>query len=161
MERAALAAKMAQRRAPSAEVERGVLRFAAAPEGKPKRVQAFGVAVDDLVRQRAEIVQALNARVGGAMTWPIASAPKTKMRIRRSPRRQALRGGVAEAAMGFGRFDKRRRTASLARQAPQAIAARIGEIVRTVSAALLSVRHFAPNRHGRAFCLAGPGRDGG
>ena len=134
---AALVATMAQRRAPLAEVQTGVAKLAAAPEGKPKLLQAFGAAFEDLVRQRAEIIAGLEryGRKNHEMADHIRAENET------AHKETTPGAGPDEAALqklqwDLRVFEDRRRTANYVCEAPQAIESRIGEIVKTVRAAL-------------------------
>ena len=134
---AALVAKMAQRRASMAEVEAGVAKLVAAPEGKAKLLRAFGAAFDDLVRQRAEIIAGLEryGRKNHEMADHIRAENET------AHKETTPGAGPDEAALqklqwDLRVFEDRRRTAGYVCEAPQAIETRIGEIVKTVRAAL-------------------------
>jgi hypothetical protein len=134
---AGMAAIMAQRRAPLADVQAGVTKLAAGPDGKPKVLQAFAAAFDDLVRQRAEILAGLERY--GHKTHEMAAHIRAE---NETAHRETTPGaGPDEAAMqqlqwDLRIFEDRRRTATYVCEAPQAIEARIGEIVKLVRAAL-------------------------
>ena len=136
-ELATLVAKMAQRRAPMAEVQASVAQLAAVPEGKPRLLQAFGAAFDDLMRQRGEIIAGLEryGRKNHEMANHIRAENETA-------HKETVPGaGPDEAALqklqwDLRVFEDRRRTAGYVCEAPQAIETRIGEIARTVRAAL-------------------------
>jgi hypothetical protein len=134
---AALAATMAERRAPITQVQAGVAKLAAAPEGKPKVLHAFGAAFDELVRQRAEIIAGLTRY--GRKNLEMADHIRAENVTAHQETRPGA--GLDEAALqklqwDLRVFEDRRRTASYVCEAPQAIEARIGEIVKTVRAAL-------------------------
>jgi hypothetical protein len=133
----ALVAEMTQRRAPIEQVKANVARLAAAPEGKPKLLLALGAAFDDLVRQRAEIIAGLEryGRKNHEMAEHIRAENET------AHKETAPGAGLDEAALqrlqwDLRVFEDRRRTASYVCEAPQAIETRIGELARTVRAAL-------------------------
>jgi hypothetical protein len=133
-----LAAQMSQRRVPMEYVRAAVARLASSsgPEAKEKIKQAFVVAFNELVRQRAEVIAGLD-RVGRKQR-------ETAERIRAENDAR----GVAAPAMAtqdaalqklqwdMRVYEDRRRTVSYVCEAPQAIEARIGEIVKVVRGAL-------------------------
>ena len=128
---------MAQRRAPLAEVEASVAKLAAAPDGKGKVLQAFAAAFEDLVRQRAEILAGLERY--GHKSHEIADQIRAENETAHQERTPGA--GPDEAAMqklqwDLRIFEERRRTANYVCEAPQAIEARIGEIVKVLRAAL-------------------------
>ena len=133
---AALAATMAQRRTPLADVQAGVAKLAAAPDGRPKVLQAFGAAFDDLVRQRSEIIAGLLRY--GRKSHEIAEQIRAENETAHQEKTPGA--GPDEAALqklqwDLRIFDERRRTASYVCEAPQAIETRIGEIVKLVRGA--------------------------
>jgi hypothetical protein len=133
----ALVAKMAQRRAPMAEVQAGVAKLAAASDGKTRLLQAFGAAFDDLVRQRAEVIAGLERY--GRKNLDMANHIRAE---NETAHKEITPGaGPDEAALqklqwDLRVFEDRRRTANFVCEAPQAIETRIGEIVKSVRAAL-------------------------
>jgi len=134
---AALEAIMAQRRAPLADVQAGVAKLAGASDGKPKVLQAFAAAFDDLVRQRAEILAGLERY--GHKSHEIADQIRAENETAHQEKTPGA--GPDEAALqklqwDLRIFEERRRTANYVCEAPQAIEARIGEIVKIVRAAL-------------------------
>ena len=134
---AALVAQMAQRRAPIEEVKASVAKLAAAPQGKDKLLLALGAAFDDLVRQRAEIIAGLERY--GRKNHEMADHIRAENEI--AHKETTPGAGLDEAALqklqwDLRVFEDRRRTASFVCEAPQAIETRIGEIVKTVRAAV-------------------------
>ncbi len=134
---AALEALMAQRRAPLADVEAHVTKLAAGPDGKARVLQAFVAAFDDLVRQRAEILVGLERY--GRKNHEIADHIRAENETAHQEKTPGA--GPDEAAMqklqwDLRVFEDRRRTANYVCETPQAIEARIGEIVKVMRASL-------------------------
>ena len=134
---AALEAIMAQRRAPLADVQAGVAKLAAGPEGKVKVLQAFAAAFDDLVRQRAEILAGLEryGRKNHEMADRIRAENETAHQ-ETTPGAGPDETALQKLQWDLRIFQDRRRTANYGCEAPQAIETRIGEIVKVVRAAL-------------------------
>jgi hypothetical protein len=134
---AALAATMAQRRAPLADVQAGVADLAAQPDGKPRVLQAFTVAFDDLVRQRAEILAGLEryGHKNHEIVDHIRAENETAHKVT-TPGAAPDDAALQKLQWDLRVFEDRRRTARYVCEAPQAIEARIGEIVKVVRASL-------------------------
>jgi hypothetical protein len=133
---AGLVALMSQRRAPIAEVQAAVGKLAADPKAKQIIAEAFGAAFEELVRQRSEIIAGLDrfGRKQREMADRIRAENETAHQDEapvgtENPALQKLEWDLRI-------FDERRRTVSFVCEAPQAIEARIGEIVKVVRAAL-------------------------
>ncbi|MDE3175622.1 MAG: hypothetical protein KGM15_05860 [Pseudomonadota bacterium] len=136
---AGLAAQMSQRRVPLAEVKAAVDKMLAAntPADKDRVKQAFAAAFADLVRQRGEILAGLD-RYGRRM-----HEMADRIRAENETARRDETPGVAAADAGLQKlqwdlriYDDRRRTVHFVCEAPQAIEARIGGLVKLVRAAL-------------------------
>ena len=132
---AGLAAQMSQRRVPIADVQAAVAKLAASASSgaKDKIKRAFAVAFNDLVRQRSEIIKGLD-RFGRKQREMAA-----RIRAENETAHKAETPGVAtdDAALQKLQWDlriyeDRRRTVSYVCEAPQAIEARIGAIVKIV-----------------------------
>lgn len=130
---AGLAAQMAQRRVPIADVQAAVSKFVAAPDAKLKLATAFGAAFDELTQQRSQIIAGLDRF--GRKQRDMAD----RIRAENETAHSAASPGMApdEAALqklqwDLRIYDERRRTISYVCEAPQAIEARIGAIVKIV-----------------------------
>ena len=133
-----LVAQMSQRRVPIAEVTAAVGRMldANAPAAREKLKQAFAAAFDDLVRQRAEVIAGLD-RYGRRMR-----EMADQIRTENETAHKEETPGVATDDSALQKlqwdlrvYDDRRRTVHYVCEAPQAIEARIGAIVKLVRAA--------------------------
>jgi hypothetical protein len=130
---AGLASEMAQRRVPIADVQAAVAKLVATPDAKAKLASAFGVAFDVLTQQRSQIIAGLDRF--GRKQRDMAD----RIRAENETAHSAASPGMApdEAALqklqwDLRVYDDRRRTISYVCEAPQAIEARIGAIVRIV-----------------------------
>jgi hypothetical protein len=124
---------------PIAEVQAAVAKLAgsADPDAKDKIKRAFLAAFNELVRQRSEIIDGLD-RFGRKQREMAA-----RIRAENETAHQAETPGLAtnDAALqklqwDLRVYDDRRRTVSYVCEAPQAIEARIGAIVKIVRPAL-------------------------
>jgi len=113
------------------------LLAAADPQAKTKILTAFGAAFDDLVRQRSEIIAGLDRF--GRKQRDMAD----RIRAENEAAHKDQTPGVATADESLQKlqwdlrvFNDRRRTVSFVCDAPQAVEARIGAIVKIVRAAL-------------------------
>jgi hypothetical protein len=134
-----LAAQMSQRRVPIADVQAAIAKLSAsaAPDAKRQIKRAFVVAFDNLVRQRSDILSGLD-RFGHKQR-----EMAERIRAENEAAHQAETPGLAtnDAALqklqwDLRVYDDRRRTVSYVCEAPQAIEARIGAIVKLVRAVL-------------------------
>ncbi len=138
-ETAALAAQMSQRRVPIGDVKTslGKLLAANAPAAGEKVKQAFAAAFGDLVRQRADILTGLD-RYGRNM-----HEMAERIRAENETAHKDETPGVATDDVALQKlqwdlriYDDRRRTVHYVCEAPQAIEARIGALVKLLRAAL-------------------------
>jgi hypothetical protein len=129
---AALAGQMAQRRAPIAQVQAAVAALAASSQ-KQKIAKAFAAAFDELVRQRAEVLAGLD-RYGRKVREMAASirAENETAHASQTPDDAALQ----KLQWDLRVYNERRRTIAYVCEAPQAIEARIGALVKVVRPAL-------------------------
>jgi hypothetical protein len=134
-----LVAKMSQRRVPIADVQAAVAKLiaSAGPGAKDKLKTAFGAAFEELTRQRAEIISGLDRF--GRKQREMAE----RIRAENEGAHQAATPGAAsdDAALQKLQWDlrvynERRQTISYVCEAPQAIEARIGALVKIVRPAL-------------------------
>lgn len=132
---AGLAAEMSQRRVPIAEVQAAVAKLAAsaAPDAKDKIKRAFAVAFDDLVHQRSEVIEGLDrfGRKQREMAERIRAENETAHKAE-TPGLATNDAALQKLQWDLRVYDDRRRTVSYVCEAPQAIEARIGAIVRVV-----------------------------
>ncbi|HXT09397.1 MAG TPA: hypothetical protein VN715_20975 [Roseiarcus sp.] len=128
-----LAAQMSQRRVPIADVQAAVVKLAASPEpnAKDKIKRAFAAAFNDLVHQRSEIIHGLD-RFGNKQR-----AMAERIRAENEAAHKAETPGLApnDAALqklqwDLRIYDERRQTISYVCEAPQAVEARIGALVK-------------------------------
>jgi hypothetical protein len=135
---AGLATQMSQRRVPITDVQASVgkLFAAAGPEAKPRLLQAFGAAFEDLIRQRSEIIAGLDrfGRKQRELADRIRAENETANRDQ--PGGATSDDPLQKLRWDLRVFDDRRRTVSYVCEAPQAVEARIGELVKIVRAAL-------------------------
>lgn len=132
-----LVAEMSQRRVPIADVQEAVdkLMAAADPAAREKVKQAFAAAFDELVRQRAEIIAGLDRF--GRKQHAMADRIRAENEAAHNDAAPAETDQALQKLQWDLRvFDERRHTVSYVCEAPQAIEARIGEIVKLVRAAL-------------------------
>jgi len=136
---AALAAEMAQRRVPIADVQAAVAKLDAShdPAAKDKIKRAFGAAFDELVSERAAILAGLDRY--GHKQRQMAD----RIRAENETAHAAPAPGVAPTDAALQKlqwdvrvYDERRRTISYVCDAPQTIEARIGAVAKIVRAAL-------------------------
>ena len=138
-----LAAKMAQRRVPIADVESAITDFKAkaGPDADAKLLRAFAAAFEDLSRQRSQIIDGLD-RFGHKQKR--SSRPHSRGERGRSkicgPESdgQTPPGGDSQERLQWDIriFDDRRQTITYVCEAPTLIEQRIGEIARAVQKAL-------------------------
>lgn len=131
-----LVSQMSQRRVPIAEVQTAVGKLIAPadPAGKEKLKQAFAAAFDELVRQRAEIIAGLDRY--GRKQRAMADRIRAENAAAHSNSAPADNSALQRLQWDLRVYDERRRTVAYVCEAPQAIEARIGEIVKVVRAAL-------------------------
>ena len=134
-----LAADMSQRRVPIADVQAAVAKLAAsgAPDAKDKIKRAFAIAFNDLVHQRSEILSGLDRF--GHKQREMADRIRTENETAHKTETPGL--ATNDAALQKLQWDlrvynDRRLTVSYVCEAPQAIEARIGAIVKVVRAVL-------------------------
>ena len=134
-----LAADMARRRVPIADVQAAVEKLAASggPQAKDKIKRAFVIAFDDLVTQRSQILAGLD-RFGHKQREMAA-----RIRAENETVHKAETPGLATSDAALQKlqwdlrvYDDRRLTVSYVCETPQAIEARIGAIVKLVRGVL-------------------------
>jgi hypothetical protein len=134
-----LAAQMSQRRVPIADVQAAVAKLAAsaAPDAKDKIKRAFALAFNDLVRQRSEIIEGLDrfGRKQREMAGRIRAENETAHKTE-TPGLATNDAALQKLQWDLRIYDDRRRTVSYVCEAPQAIEARIGAVVKIVRAVL-------------------------
>ena len=128
---AGLAAEMAQRRVPIADVQAAVAKLVVSPtpDAKAKLKTAFAAAFDELTRQRSQIIAGLDRF--GRKQRDMAN------RIRAENETAHSAAAPDDAALqklqwDLRVYDERRRTISYVCETPQEIEARIGAIVKIV-----------------------------
>ncbi len=138
-----LAAKMAQRRIPIADVELAIKDFKAkaGPDVDAKVLGSFAAAFEDLSRQRSQIIDGLIrfGRKQRALADRIRAENEAiqKSADQNSDRSPAPGGDSQERLQWDIRvFDERRQTISYVCDAPTLIEQRIGEIARSVQKVL-------------------------
>lgn len=134
---ATLAATMSQRRTPLNDVQVALAKLAAEVDGKARVLQAFGVAFDELVRQRADILAGLE-RYGrkNRETADSIRAENETAHKETSPGAGPDEAALQKLQWDLRVFEDRRRTVKYVCEAPQAIETRIGEIAALVRPAL-------------------------
>jgi hypothetical protein len=138
-ETATLEAQMSQRRVPIAEVKAAIdkLLAANAQATKEKVKQAFAAAFADLVAQRADIISGLD-RYGRKMHEMAENirAENENAHKDETPGLATSDTALQKLQWDLRIYDDRRRTVRYVCEAPQAIEARIGALVKLVRAAL-------------------------
>jgi hypothetical protein len=133
-----LATEMSRRRVPMDDVRAAVSRLASSadPQAREKIKQAFLAAFNELVRQRAEVIAGLD-RVGHKQR-EMADRIRAENSARgvQTPAMATQDAQLQKLQWDMRVYEDRRRTVSYVCEAPQAIEARIGEIVRAVRGAL-------------------------
>ena len=134
---AGLEAEMSQRRVPIAEVQASVgkLVAAAGPEAKARLLQAFGAAFEELTRQRSEIIAGLDRFGHKQRELADRIRAENETANRDQPGSATSDDPLQKLRWDLRVFDDRRRTVSYVCEAPQAVEARIGELVKIVRAA--------------------------
>jgi hypothetical protein len=134
-----LAAKMAQRRVPIADVESAIADFKAkaGPDADAKVLDSFAAAFEDLSQQRSQIIDGLErfGRKQRALADRIrAENEAVQKSADENPDRQAPPGGDSQERLQWDIrvFDERRQTIRYVCEAPTLIEQRIGEIARSV-----------------------------
>jgi hypothetical protein len=135
---AGLATQMSQRRVPIADVQTSVGRLfaSAGPEAKAKLLQAFGAAFTDLTRQRSEIIIGLDRFGHKQRELADRIRAENETTNRDQPPSATADSPLQKLQWDLRVFDDRRRTVSYVCEAPQAVEARIGELVKIVRAVL-------------------------
>ncbi len=132
---AGLAADMSERRVPLADVQAAVVKLvgSGAPDAKEAVKAAFSAAFDELVRQRSEIIAGLDrfGRKQLEMAQRIRAENETAHQVA-TPGLAPDDAALQKLEVDLRVYDDRRRTISYVCEAPQAIEARIGAIVRIV-----------------------------
>ncbi len=136
---AGLVTQMSQRRVAIADIQASVAKLVASagPDAKARLLQAFGAAFEELTRQRAEIIVGLDrfGRKQRELADRIRAENETANRDQ--PASDATPDSPLQKLQWDLRvFDDRRRTVAYVCEAPQAVEARIGELVKIVRAAL-------------------------
>jgi hypothetical protein len=136
---AALASEMSQRRVPIADVDSdvGKLLASADPQAKTKVLQAFGVAYEELARQRSEIIAGLDRF--GRKQRELAARIRSENEVANrdpSPAVATTDDSLQKLQWDLRVFDDRRRTVGYVCDAPQAVEARIGELAKIARDAL-------------------------
>jgi len=128
-----LAAQMSRRRVPIADVRAAVAKLAAsgAPDAKDKIKRAFAIAFNNLVRQRSEIVDGLDrfGRKQREMAERIRAENETAHKAE-TPGLATNDAALQKLQWDLRVYDDRRLTISYVCESPQAIEARIGDIVK-------------------------------
>lgn len=140
---AELAAKMAQRRVPVAEVESAIADFKAkaGPDADAKVLSSFAAAFEDLSQQRSQIIDGLVrfGRKQRALADRIRAENETVQKSAdQSGDGQAPPGADSQQRLQWDIriFDERRQTIRYVCEAPTLIEQRIGEIARSVQKGL-------------------------
>ena len=138
-----LAAKMAQRRVPIADVESAIadLKAKAGPDADAKVLGSFAAAFEDLSQQRSEIIDGLVrfGRKQRALADRIrAENEAVQKSADQSHDGQSPPGGDSQEWLQWDIrvFDERRQTIGYVCEAPTLIEQRIGEIARSVQKVL-------------------------
>jgi hypothetical protein len=135
-----LAAKMAQRRVPIADVESAItdLKAKAGPDADAKVLSSFAAAFEDLSQQRSQIIDGL-VRFGRKQRALADRIRAENEAVQESAdQNQAAPGGDSQERLQWDIrvFDERRQTIGYVCEAPTLIEQRIGEIARSVQKVL-------------------------
>ncbi len=138
-----LAAKMAQRRVPIADVESAItdLKAKAGPDADAKVLSSFAAAFEDLSQQRSQIIDGL-VRFGRKQRALAERIRAENEAVQKSADQnhdgQAPPGGDSQERLQWDIrvFDERRQTIGYVCEAPTLIEQRIGEIARSVQKVL-------------------------
>jgi hypothetical protein len=135
-----LAAKMAQRRVPIADVESAItdLKAKAGPDADAKVLSSFAAAFEDLSQQRSQIIDGL-VRFGRKQRALADRIRAENEAVQKSAdQNQAAPGGDSQERLQWDIrvFDERRQTIGYVCEAPTLIEQRIGEIARSVQKVL-------------------------
>ena len=138
-----LAAKMAQRRVPIADVESAItdLKAKAGPDADAKVLSSFAAAFEDLSQQRSQIIDGL-VRFGRKQRALAERIRAENEAVQKSADQnhdsQAPPGGDGQERLQWDIrvFDERRQTIGYVCEAPTLIEQRIGEIARSVQKVL-------------------------
>jgi hypothetical protein len=138
-----LAAKMAQRRVPIADVESAItdLKAKAGPDADAKVLSSFAAAFEDLSQQRSQIIDGL-VRFGRKQRALAERIRAENEAVQKSADQnhdgQTPPGGDSQERLQWDIrvFDERRQTIGYVCEAPTLIEQRIGEIARSVQKVL-------------------------
>ncbi len=128
-----IAAAMSRRRVPIGDVQAALAKLAAAPDARDRIRLAFAIAFADLVRQRTQVIDGLDrfGRQQIAMAAGIRAENETAHKAE-TPGLATSDPALQKLQWDLRLYDERRRTISYVCEAPQAIEARIGALVKLV-----------------------------